>query len=604
VRVWISDEDIALPPDATATTDSSIAHVAILHAPGASGPERAAAMRSELPADVQLLVLTDDASLAHLDRLLAAGADDHLVWPRDRELLSARVRTLAARRRRTAPADLARLRATIELAADAIFVKDMDGRYTLLNPTAARRFDRPAAECLGKTDVELLGAERARELVEADRRVAETGRGVALEHRAVVGGVERVLSTSLVPFVSEAGELLGVLGSSHDVTERKRMEAQLHLADRMVSVGTLAAGVAHEINNPLAYVTGNLDYVRSRIGDVISGIGDPAELPDLVVAIDDAIEGTERMRAIVRDLRTFSRPDENERSAVDVTRVIDVAIRMSQPAIRHRARLLKQSGAMPPVVGNAARLGQVLVNLLVNSVQAMPPERGAEDNEIRVSAESRGGEVVIELRDNGVGIPEEVRRHIFDPFFTTKPVGEGTGLGLWICRNSVAAMGGDISVETEPGRGTLFRVRLPAAPPGLPTASGNQLPVPRRRPARLRLLVLDDEPKMVAGLRRMLGDDNDVVPFTDAREALAHIRTGEEFDVVLCDLMMPGMDGMSFYDELRRLAPAMAQRTGFVTGGALTAPARAFVDEHTGRWLQKPFEVDSLRAFVQTLLCA
>src|SRR5262249_59148275 len=133
------------------------------------------------------------------------------------------------------------------------------------------------------------GAERARELVEADRRVVEGGRPLVVEHRATVGGAERVFSTSLVPFVSEAGELLGVLGSSHDVSERKRMEAQLHLADRMVSVGTLAAGVAHEINNPLAYVTGNLDYVRGRIGDVISGRSDAAELPDLLVALADGI---------------------------------------------------------------------------------------------------------------------------------------------------------------------------------------------------------------------------------------------------------------------------------------------------------------------------
>jgi PAS domain S-box-containing protein len=604
VRIWVSDGHIALPGEVTPTADPRAAHLAILHAPaspGPSGPERVAALRSGLSPGTQLLVLGADDEPATLEALLLAGADDVLVWPRDQALLPARLRVLGARRLAGAEA---RLRAVIELAGDAIFVKDVEGRYTLLNPQAARRFDRSAGDCVGKTDEELLGAERARATVEADRRVLATRRPVVVEQRARVGGQECVLSTSTVPFVDDAGALLGVLGSSHDVTEQKRMETQLHLADRMVSVGTLAAGVAHEINNPLAYVTGNLDYVRGRIGDVISGRSDPAELPDLVVALDDAIEGTERMRAIVRDLRTFSRPDENDLSPIDVARVIDVAVRMTQPAIRHRARVHKDSAPVPPVLGSAARLGQVLVNLLVNSVQAMPADRGAEANEISVTAGSHGGDVVIELRDNGVGIPEDVRRHIFDPFFTTKPVGEGTGLGLWICRNAIAGMGGEISVESEPGRGTLFRLRLPAASVPVPPVRREAAAATGRGRARLRLLVLDDEAKMVAGLRRMLGDDNDVVPFTDAREALAHIKTGEEFDVVLCDLMMPGMDGMTFYDELVRVAPAIAQRTGFVTGGALTDPARAFVDGQPGRWLQKPFEIDSLRAFVQTLLSA
>src|SRR5262249_11290750 len=213
-------------------------------------------------------------------------------------------------------------------------------------------------------------------------------------------------------------------------------EAQLHLADRMFSIGTLAAGVAHEINNPLAYVTGNLDFVRGRLGEVISGRSDVAELPDLLVALDDAIEGADRMRAVLRDLRTFSRPEESDRGPIDVVRVIEVAARLTQAAIRPRARLVKELAPVPPVVGSEARLGQVLITLLVNAVQAMPPERGAHANEIRIATASAGGDVVIELRDNGAGIPDDVRRHIFDPFFTTKDVGEGTGLGLWISRNA------------------------------------------------------------------------------------------------------------------------------------------------------------------------
>jgi len=501
----------------------------------------------------------------------------------------------------------ARLRAIVELASDAIFVKDLAGRYTLLNPVGARLFERPPELCLGRTDDELLGPERAREVVESDRRVLEMRQPLVYEQRGFVAGEERVLITSKVPFVSPRGELLGVLGIGHDVTERKRMEAQLHLADRMISIGTLAAGVAHEINNPLAYVTGNLDYVRGRLADVISGACDPAELPDLLVALDDSIEGAERMRSIIRDLRTFSRSpgpsDENDRTAIDVVRVIDVSVRMTQASLRNHAQVIKEPSVVPAVLGNAARLGQVMVNLLVNAVQAMPREREAAANRIHVGAVRDADEVVIELRDNGAGIPDEIKRHIFDPFYTTKGVGEGTGLGLWICRNAVTAMGGDITVESEPGRGTVFRVRLPIAPPEVPELPLDPAPPPARaRRPRHRLLILDDEPKMVTGLRRMLGDDHDVVPFTDAREALARINAGEQFDAVLCDIVMPGMDGIEFFAELARVAPALAERTGFVTGGALTESVRAFADEHSRRCLRKPFEVDSLRAFVETLL--
>ena len=610
MRAFVVDEampPLVVPDDVALVGEAESAHLIILHVPAAGAAARVAELRTHLRADTMLLALTDDAALDHARGLVGAGADDHLVFPRDAALLPARLAVLGAtlaRRRASGPAGSeGRLRAIVELAADAVFVKDVAGRYTLVNPACARFFDRTVAECLGRTDEELLGAERARDVVEGDRLVRATRRPLVVERRRFVAGEERMFLVSTVPFVPEGDELLGVIGIGHDISERKKMEAQLHLADRMVSVGTLAAGVAHEINNPLAYVSGNLDYVRSRLADVLAShpdLADLADLAELIVALDDSIEGAERMRAIVRDLRAFSRADENERSAVDVDRVIDVAVRMTQPALRHRVRVVKDSLPVPPVFGNAARLGQVLVNLLVNSVQAMPADRDATENEIRVGTRRDGDRVLIELRDNGVGMSDEVQRHIFDPFYTTKPVGEGTGLGLWICRNTVTGMGGDIGVDSAPGHGTAFRVRLPVAPSASQPLQVAAAPSSRR--PRLRVLVLDDEPKMVAGLRRMLGDENDIVPFTDAREALARINAGERYDAILCDLMMPGMDGMTFYGELTRVAPGIAHRTGFLTGGALTDPARAFVDEHAARWLQKPFEVEGLRAFVATLL--
>jgi PAS domain S-box-containing protein len=555
-------------------------------------------VRSHRPG-AAILALTDSDS--DLDLLIAAGADDHLVWPRDRAQLPARLHVLE-RRGVALRLSEERLRAIIDLANDAIFLKDVDGRYVLINRAGARFFDRDPRDILGRTDEELLGPDGG-EIRAIDEQVIRGGEPVVYERPREIGGRELVYITSIVPYVSRAGDALGIIGIAHDITERKRMETQLFLADRMVSVGTLAAGVAHEINNPLAYVIGNLDYSRAKLGEVLAGNAPISELPDVLSSIDDSIEGTARMRDIVRDLRTFARAEEAERAAVDVSRVMDVSLRMTQHVIKHRARVEKDVAAnLPAVFANASRLGQVFVNLLVNSAQAMPPGRDPSENLIRVTMFAEDHRVVVELSDNGVGISDDVRRRIFDPFVTTKPAGEGTGLGLWVCQTIVSSMGGDIAVESQAGAGSVFRLTLPATS-AVSTAELPSLAAPPLESHRPKLLIVDDEVKMVIGLRRMLGADNDVLALTDAREALARIAAGERFDAVLCDLMMPGMSGMDFFAELEKLAPGIAAHTGFVTGGAVNERAREFLKAHEDeRTLFKPFATETLRTFVRRLL--
>jgi PAS domain S-box-containing protein len=572
----------------------------VVAAPTEQALARCAEVRAQRPGAV-ILALTDDE--AGLDALLAAGADDQLTWPRDAARLAARLRVLE-RRGVALRLSEERLRAIIDLANDAIFMKDPAGRYALINRASARIFGRPPAEILGRTDEELLGPELGREIRAIDEQVLASGGAVVYERTRRLGGEERLFIDSKVPYRSPAGDALGIIGIAHDVTDRKRMETQLFLADRMVSVGTLASGVAHEINNPLAYVIGNLDYARAKLAEVLAGQAPIAELPDVLSSVDDSIEGTARMREIVRDLRTFARPEETERSPVDLSRVVDVSLRMTQHVIKHKARVEKTVAPDVPLVNaNASRLGQVFVNLLVNSAQAMPPDRDPAENRIGVTLFRDGERVVVELSDNGVGISEDVRRRIFSPFVTTKPAGEGTGLGLWVCQTIVHAMGGDITVDSHPGQGSVFRLTLPASPTAR-AGSDPPLPPPPARPSRRpRLLVLDDEQKMVAGLRRMLGSDNDVLALTDAREALARITAGERFDAVLCDLMMPGMSGMEFFAELEKVAPGIAARTGFVTGGAVNERAREFLNaQRRTRTLFKPFEIEALRTFVRQLL--
>jgi PAS domain S-box-containing protein len=383
-----------------------------------------------------------------------------------------------------------------------------------------------------------------------------------------------------------------------DVTERKRMEARLRVSDRMASVGTLAAGVAHEINNPLTYVISNLSFIADALRTAEVGT------PELRDVLGEAQEGAERIRVIVRDLKSFSKPEDLEAGPVDVHQMLNASINMAFNEIRHRARLVKDYAPSPPIAhGNEARLGQVFLNLLVNAAQAIP-EGDAERNEIRISTrEMDTGYAVVEVRDSGAGIPEELHGRLFDPFFTTK-VGAGTGLGLSICHNIVAAHGGRLEVESAPGAGTIFRVLLPLGgskhvPAGPRPPRLSTIPPGLRRG---RILVVDDDAKVAAALRRHLAKEHDVTVIARGADVLASIQGGTKFDVILCDLMMPEMTGMELHGRLVEAAPDQAERMIFVTGGAFTPNAQTFLEEVPNERVDKPFDPNAIRAVVRRII--
>ncbi|HVK63452.1 MAG TPA: PAS domain S-box protein [Polyangium sp.] len=404
-----------------------------------------------------------------------------------------------------------------------------------------------------------------------------------------------VFDTILFP-LRDGDETRAVVAFCRDVTERRHAEARLLLADRLASLGTMAAGVAHEINNPLSFVLANLEFVAGALRALPP---DAATYEAATQALDEALEGARRMRAIVRDMGTFSRADGEpaERGPIDVHGVLDKAIRMTHHALRHRTRVTRAYGDVPAVLGNEPRLGQVFVNLLANAAQAMP-DRPESENEIRLVTRSLDRRVVIEIVDNGVGIPLELVSRIFDPFFTTKPVGEGMGLGLSVCHSIVTALGGELSVESTPSTGSTFRVILQAAEPATNPREGLR---PAGRGDRPRVLFVDDEPYVCAAVRRVLGRDMDLVCASGSEEALELVRGGERFDVVLCDLMMPGTSGVALYTSLLALDPALDRRVGFLTGGACTDEVRSFVGDVGDRLLFKPFESEAFRALIFAL---
>jgi signal transduction histidine kinase/CheY-like chemotaxis protein len=395
-----------------------------------------------------------------------------------------------------------------------------------------------------------------------------------------------VFDTWLAPLRGAGGDILGAIGVSTDITERHRLLAQLTQAERLASVGMLAAGVAHEINNPLAYVVGNLDLLAAGIAQAVN---EPQG--GLLELVKDARHGADRVRAIVQDLKSFSRVESRSPKAVDVRAALEATTRLARNEVHHRARLVFDLEPVRPVVAGAGRLEQLFLNLLVNAAQAIP-EGAAEKNEIRIKTRDAGDWVQIDLSDTGAGIPRESLSRIFDPFFTTKAPGSGTGLGLSICHAIVTELGGNIEVDSVVGQGTTFRVRLPAATATVatsiaPRASGPSMTAGKPRG---RVLVVDDEPLILKLVKTLLSGDCDVTAESSARPALERLRRGERFDVILCDLMMPDMTGIDLHLALCEIAPGQARAMTFLTGGAFTPHAQSFLSVVPNPTFEKPFD--------------
>jgi CheY-like chemotaxis protein/anti-sigma regulatory factor (Ser/Thr protein kinase) len=366
----------------------------------------------------------------------------------------------------------------------------------------------------------------------------------------------------------------------------------------MASLGTLAAGVGHEINNPLAAVVANLDLAVDDLSRIVSAHPEISfgELPD---ELRDAHAAAERVRHIVRDLKLFSRVEEDKPGIVDLKAVVESALRMAWTEIRHRAQLKRDFQPVRPVLANEARLGQVVLNLIVNATQAIPAGN-ARDHEIRVVLRDEGEYVRFAITDTGVGMTPEVIARLFTPFFTTKPVGVGTGLGLAICRRLVDGIGGRIDVTSKPGVGSTFTVLLPATEAVEP-APRESAPLLSR--TRGRVLVIDDEPVIVTTIRRALAH-HEVVGVTDAQSGLDALANAGRFDVILCDLMMPTINGMMFYETVRRTAPDQLDAIVFLTGGAFMAHATEFLTSIPNQVLEKPFEAQALAQVVDKLVSA
>jgi PAS domain S-box-containing protein len=545
-------------------------------------------------------------AIDHVPRTLTAAQIEAL------EILARQVVHLMekSRLRLTALREAERFRALFDGMAEGVVVQATTGAITQNNAAASRILGLSGDEMRGVTSVD----PRWRSVHEdgspypgETHPAMVTLRTGAPQRNAVMGvhkpdGTLTWISINSEPLLAPDGGAFEVLTTFHDISPIKAAYEQLSRHERLALTGTLVAGIGHEINSPLAQVMGNLELVTDELR-LMSGVSPSARMREVMELMGEARVSADRIRLIVRGLRSLSRED-FALQPVDVGAVVATALGMAQHELRLRARVLTQLDGVPPVIGDESRLTQVIVNLLVNAAQAFStadPDHNRIDCGWRLLADGR---VELSIRDNGPGIEPDVAKHIFDPFFTTKPVGVGTGLGLAVSRSIVHALGGELLVTSTVGVGATFHVLLPTAGDAPSDASTESAVAPGASGPRGRIVIVDDDAALLTTLARVLGRAHEVRTFTDPREALVALRSDPEVDVVFCDLMMPHLTGQAVLREIERTTPSLASRFVFMTGGVTRSSEREFLEATDYSVLDKPFPMRDLLTLAQQLVTA
>ncbi|HUS66549.1 MAG TPA: ATP-binding protein [Kofleriaceae bacterium] len=552
-------------------------------------PDALRAARAAVPIERAgpLLVVLDAGDAAAVHGALMAGAAG--LVPRRFDAATLHLQVAAAE---CWVAERASSKRLIDALPDMVFRMTEDGTFLDFHAESIDALAVPPDQIVGRRASSVLGDELGAKIADATARALATGATQRFEYGFDMPNGPHDYEARIV--ASGPSEVVAIV---RDMTEPKVMQARLAVADRLAALGTLSAGVAHEINNPLTYVLIGIESVLKELRRAGDEGPSPARVPVYIERLEGAVEGARRVRRIVTDLRTFGRPDETDENArpVDVRAVLDSAAAMVDSEIRYRARVIREYRDVPMVLVSPDRLAQVFVNLLLNATQAMPDgDAAGAFIRLRTDRDARG-RVVIEIEDSGPGIAPEDLDRIFDPFFTTKPVGVGTGLGLWICHSIITSYGGDITAQGRAGEGATFRIVLPAAP------EVTAAPEPDDEVAMPdgigRVLVIDDDPQVTKALAILL-DGADISVATSGPQALERLAR-EEFTWIFCDLMMPGLSGMEVYEQVRRAGRGVEKRFVFMTGGAFTPRAREFVARVPNPCLSKPFHARQLAAILR-----
>jgi PAS domain S-box-containing protein len=512
-----------------------------------------------------------------------------------------------------------RFKALVECSPDAIFITDFDSaKFVDVNVKACELFGYPRAELCGMTGRQLHPKEDALVVDGISRDLIANGQ----VHRAAVrlrkrngdlffgelrSGVYHFEGRKL--YVTLVRDVSAQLSREADLQAAYRAlsETETHLirSSRLAAIGEIAAGIAHEVNNPAASTLTNLELLQNDLRTLSADVRNPNHTTSSLVAalevfckearesVRDSLEGIQRIAFIVRGLRGFARIDEDDVENVDVNEIVQTACNLVRHQVRHVANVECNLRATLSFPASRGRLIQVVLNLLLNAAQAVEQTGGGM---IRVATSNTQDGVLLSVEDDGPGVSEDVASRVFDPFFTTKGADSGTGLGLSVCADIIHRHGGTIRVRRGALGGACFEAVIPLQTGLVPRLSPpTSLPPPG---PPLRILVVDDEVTLIRAYRRLLGRYHQVVATYGGQEALGILATDQKFDLILCDLMMPGTDGVDVYEALQDNHPELLQRLVFATGGPTSARAQAFLRRPGVVYLDKPISTEALIQFV------
>jgi PAS domain S-box-containing protein len=492
----------------------------------------------------------------------------------------------------------------------AAIIEGPEFKYTFANNTYYTLIGK--REIIGKTVREAI-PELSEDIFKILNHVYETGEKFEVKDLAIMGDwlsdgllSEKFFSLVYSRFYDPQKNSYGIWTLALETTESKKIESLMRATERVAALGRMAAGVAHEINNPLSYVLGNLNLIEEKLEKIdFQGNSDARVILSM---IKDAESGVLRIKNIVKSLKKLSGDVKSEEiEKFPLNEVIESAIEYSHNELKHRATVTSQIEKTIYLSGIKGEMNQVFLNMMINAGHAFK-EGNAISNEINISAERISNDkVLVRIRDTGCGIPKENIEKIFDPFFTSKTAGEGTGLGLAICHKIITAHGGLLTVTSEVGIGTEFQLTLNCCESKGVSHDQNVIKINTQANKSIqaslksKILILDDE-EMIGKVITLLLADHETTYFSDATKALEYLDGGDDVDIIICDLMMPGMSGVDFYNTLMKRGQ-LHEKIIFMSGGACTPQTQEFIDSLTTPVIYKPFDSSEIKSLVSDILC-
>ncbi|MBN2463536.1 MAG: response regulator, partial [Dehalococcoidia bacterium] len=484
---------------------------------------------------------------------------------------------------------------------EAYYEVDLAGNFTFFSDALCRQLGYTREEIMGMSYKVYIPRENAKKVLEAYNHVYRTGEPLKSFASAQIkkDGTRVFTEDSIFPLRNENGEVIGFRGISRDVTgfkraeeERRQLEQKAQFASRLASVGELASGVAHEINNPLTAVIGYAHLLLER-KDV------PEDIRRDVEVIN---EGAQRVAGIIKKLLVFARQTKPERTYVDINEIISTTLELRAYSLQSNnvKVVLQFDPDLPLTVADPGQLQQVFLNLIINAETEVKLAHGG--GKMAIKTEQINNTIRVSFKDNGLGIAKENLERIFNPFFTTRRVGQGTGLGLSVCHGIITGHKGRIWAESQLGKGATFIVELPIV------TEDKQLELPEpvaKRPDKVtgaKILVVDDEAVVRQFVSQMLIDEGHEVEVADSAESVLETIKGKDYQVIMLDIKMPGVSGIELYKHFQKVSLSLAEKVIFITGDVMGPSTMAFLSRTKVPYIIKPFDAKQLRAEINRVL--